>query len=333
MSFNVQPDKVPVKQLLNNATMWKVGDALETDNSDGSHYLISYKVVPNPKDPYSVDYVWDNSDDILSLNPCLMYRFYSTDDKLAYIAGKRFTDPIVVHKGWNRIGYSASINLPLGTALAEYTDQASPGDIIKSQNEFATLTEDAMGNRTWKGTLEFLRVGEGYMLKRNAEGEAKFNYPQYVGGSHYNLATHARQQAPFANVSGTSMTVVAVADGVSVQPGDRLTVYRGAEVCGIVEADAQSMFYLSIGDVNTATTNLTFMLERDGELIAATSKAQMAFVADAALGTPDEPTAISFTAADNFDADGWYSLSGLKLAKKPQQRGVYIHNNEKVIIK
>ena len=333
VSFNVQPDKVPVKQLLNNATMWKVGDALETDNSDGSHYLISYKVVPNPKDPYSVDYVWDNSDDILSLNPCLMYRFYSTDDKLAYIAGKRFTDPIVVHKGWNRIGYSASINLPLGTALAEYTDQASPGDIIKSQNEFATLTEDAMGNRTWKGTLEFLRVGEGYMLKRNAEGEAKFSYPQYVGGSHYNLATHARQQAPFANVSGTSMTVVAVADGVSVQPGDRLTVYRGAEVCGIVEADAQSMFYLSIGDVNTATTNLTFMLERDGELIAATSKAQMAFVADAALGTPDEPTAISFTAADNFDADGWYSLSGLKLAKKPQQRGVYIHNNEKVIIK
>ncbi len=37
--------------------------------------------------------------------------------------------------------------------------------------------------------------------------------------------------------------------------------------------------------------------------------------------------------ANAFDSDGWYTLNGIKLSKQPQQRGVYIHNNEKVIIK
>jgi hypothetical protein len=33
------------------------------------------------------------------------------------------------------------------------------------------------------------------------------------------------------------------------------------------------------------------------------------------------------------DADVWYTLNGHKLAGKPTQKGVYIHNNKKVIIK
>ena len=33
------------------------------------------------------------------------------------------------------------------------------------------------------------------------------------------------------------------------------------------------------------------------------------------------------------DDDGWYTLSGLKLDKKPTQTGVYIHRGEKTVIK
>ena len=60
---------------------------------------------------------------------------------------------------------------------------------------------------------------------------------------------------------------------------------------------------------------------------------QMLYEPNAAHGTPDQPTAINFTGSDAFDSDAWYGLDGIKLAEKPRRRGVYIHNNEKVIIK
>lgn len=338
VSFNVQPEKAPVKQVLNNATNWQVGDGLEADKADGSHYLISYKAIANPKDPKSVNYVWDYADSTLNLDPHLMYRFYSTNDKLAYIAGSIFNNPITVNKGWNRIGYSSLRNLPLGTALADYTDKASEGDIIKSQSEFAILTKDATGNKSWKGTLEFMRTGEGYMLKRNADNKVTFSYPLYTGDNRYNMTTMAQQAPAFQNVSGSSMTVVAMADGVEVQPGDRLTAYRGAEVCGIAEADELGVFYLNVGGTEDAqismiNSQLTFMIERDDEMVALTSKPQMVYQPDAALGTPNEPTIISFTSADDFEADGWYLLNGIKLDKRPNKAGVYIYNGKKKVIK
>jgi hypothetical protein len=338
VSFNVQPEKAPVKQVLNNATNWQVGDGLEADKADGSHYLISYKAIANPKDPKSVNYVWDYADSTLNIDPHLMYRFYSTNDKLAYIAGSIFNNPITVNKGWNRIGYSSLRNLPLGTALADYTDKASEGDIIKSQSEFAILTKDATGNKSWKGTLEFMRTGEGYMLKRNADNKVTFSYPLYTGDNRYNMTTMAQQAPAFQNVSGSSMTVVAMADGVEVQPGDRLTAYRGAEICGIAEADEQGVFYLNVGGSENAqlsivSSQLTFMIEREDEMVALTSKPQMVYQPDAALGTPNEPTIISFTAADDFEADGWYLLNGIKLDKRPTKAGVYIYNGKKKVIK
>ena len=48
----------------------------------------------------------------------------------------------------------------------------------------------------------------------------------------------------------------------------------------------------------------------------------MNYVNNAAIGTPDNPTAISFLAADNLYGDGWYTVSGIKLSGKPSLRGV-----------
>ena len=137
------------------------------------------------------------------------------------------------------------------------------------------------------------------------------------------------------------MTVVAMAEGVDVELGDRLTVYQGAEICGVAVADEQGVFYLNVGahepngaeDKLGTNESLSFMLERGEEVVAVTNRSQMRFVPNASHGTPDEPTAINFTNANAFDSDGWYTLNGIKLSKQPQQRGVYIHNNEKVIIK
>ena len=328
VSFNVTPEADKIQNLMGKATRWEVGDGLETTASDGSPILINYKSVV---DSTGIIHQWDYADRVVSIDPRMMYRFFSNSDKQAYIAGSMNDVKITVRKGWNRIGYVSTLNLPLSTAMSIYAENGSNGDIIKSQDEFAVLSIDAQGNKQWKGTLRFLRVGEGYMLKRQADSEISFYYPEYLPGSIYG-GSSSRKLA-FENTSGTSMTIVAMADGVEVQPGDRLTAYRGADVCGIAEADGQGVFYLSVGDTaDTGDSRLSFTLERDDDVIA-TTNSKIGFHADAAMGTPSQPTAISFTNAVGEGANGWYTLSGIKLNKRPSLPGVYIHNSEKVVIK
>ena len=342
ISFNVSPVDDIVKKVLNNSTKWEVGDLLEIERPNNERYLISYKNIADPDDDNNFFQVWDYENSILFLDPGLMYRFYSNSDKLAYVSGFLLDDlSISVRKGWNRIGYLSKLNLPIGTALAEYTDQASAGDIIKSQSEFAVLSVDASGNKSWKGTLKYLRAGEGYMLKRNADSEVTFSYPEYYSSSRYSGHEAPRRAPVFQNNSGISMTVVAAALGIDVQPGDRLTAYRDGEVCGVSEADADGVFYLNVGDTHhssTAAPQLTFVLERDDELLGVTTRSEISFAPDAAYGTPEQPTAISFLSAGNLDADGWYDISGRKVINNSMKndklhRGVYIHKNQKVIIK
>ncbi len=336
VSFNVTPNSATVRKLLNNATQWQVGDALEVEQPDGSYSVLTYKVTQNPYDPTTPLYSWDCADSVININPSKMYRFYSNNEKVGYFAGFTGEDLIQVTKGWNRIGYISKLNLPLGTAMARYADLGQPGDIIKSQSQFAVLSEDAGGNRTWKGTLTFLKVGEGYMLKSASADTITFTYPNYLSASRYSgetLGTPAH-----VNISGTNMTVVAVAEGTEVKPGDRLVAYRGAEICGVAEADEEGVFYLVVGGSNAApgemdSAALTFTLERDDEVQAVTTSRQLNYRVNDALGTPDAPTVISFLPVDEMDADGWYNLSGVKLNKRPSQRGVYIHNHEKVTIK
>ena len=58
----------------------------------------------------------------------------------------------------------------------------------------------------------------------------------------------------------------------------------------------------------------------------------MTFKTNAVIGSPDEPTAINFVHAPNEDGK-WYTISGLQLQHKPRDKGVYIYNGKKVIIK
>ena len=95
-----------------------------------------------------------------------------------------------------------------------------------------------------------------------------------------------------------------------------------------------AMLICSCGTNATKSKISTEMaLERDEEIIATTTHSQISYMTDAALGTPDEPTAIRFRSTDRMDSDGWYSISGIKLNKRPTHHGIYIHNNEKIVIK
>ena len=335
LSFYVKPDKNTIGNLLDGSTKWTVGDALEVVNGNGKvSHLFTYTSKRQKANPTLYDYFWDNGTDSIQLDPTIRYRFYSDNEKLAYVTGiYNAYEAINVLPGWNRIGYVSRLNLPVGTALADYTDKGSVGDIIKSQNEFSVLTE-AGGVRTWKGTLTFMKSGQGYMLKRNADTNTSFYYPEYMDNSRYdgvNARPYVMEDPLYDNTSGVSMNIIAKTLGVELEEGDRLAVYSDGTLCGVTAQTADGLFFLSVGQTEGGDGRLSFAIERGDDIIA-TTPVLMTYRSDGVSGTVSEPTLINFTTIDRFADGAWYDMQGRKLQKQPTTKGVYIYNGQKTIV-
>ena len=80
------------------------------------------------------------------------------------------TMPIQTVAGWNRIGFVSTKNIGINTALANY--QATDGDLIKSQGDFAVY----LSSLGWIGSLTALEPSKGYLLQ-SAVGDT-FTYPR-----------------------------------------------------------------------------------------------------------------------------------------------------------
>ena len=238
---------------------------------------------------------------------------------------------ITVKNEWNSIGYTPMMNLPIATALADYLDEATDGDVVKSRTEFAIFTEGANGTRQWKGNLRYMRPGEGYMLYRQKATTVTFEYPFFEPGSVFFESSDGTASAPAVSAYASTMTLAAAVEGVELVDGDRLVALSDGEVRG--EATAiDSVFYVSIsGDATAHDTALSFAIERDGDIIATTGET-LAFRADALSGTPTLPTMISFVPTAQ-PQPGWYTLQGVKLNKRPTTTGVYIYNGRKRVVK
>jgi hypothetical protein len=89
------------------------------------------------------------------------------------IWGKAFKDvedrTITLTTGWSSIGYTPLVNLSVTTALTDYFSEATPGDVVKNQHEFAMFMSDGKGGGQWQGTLKYMKPGEGYMMHRLKE--------------------------------------------------------------------------------------------------------------------------------------------------------------------
>ena len=321
VSFNVYNAALRQVSTVLNMFPWKEGDIVTEDSED---LTLVYK---NGR--------WmSNTDKLInkvSLSQEFCYRVKVQEYHEIDIWGTCFRNPdqrtIHLEKGWNSIGYTPMVNLPVATALTEYFDEATPGDVIKNQHEFAMFTSDGAGSGEWLGSLEYLKPGQGYMLYRQKDENCSFRYPYYEPGSTF-IDMGSSRAARFA----TTMNVVAEAIGVDLEEGDRLVAYAGGEEVGLAElkvANSQ-LFYLSIEGDQQAP--LSFAIERDGEIIAMTDEA-MTYEADAIMGTPSEPTQINFVLSDQLPQEGWYTLQGIKLQNAPTKSGVYIYNGHKQVIK
>ena len=208
--------------------------------------------------------------------------------------------------------------------------------MIKSHDQFAYFSKSGNVGR-WRGNLQYMKPGEGYMLLRKAASTTTFTYPFYEPGStfldEWSYSGTTRSAAPVRAMN--TMCVSAVVDGFEVEEGDILEAYANGEIIGKTTVNSASAdetrepIYLSIeGDKEHG---IWFAIERGGEIVAFTNE-QMTFIANAVIGSPDEPTSINFIKAEN-ENDQWYSISGIKLQKKPTQSGMYIFNGRKILIK
>lgn len=198
--------------------------------------------------------------------------------------------------GWNWLPFVVSKNIPITDALANL--KASDGDVIKSQSLFAIYS--AIGG--WKGSLTYLRAGEGYMLQTGIA--QTFSYPEYlnqlntkttlsIGVKQNSVAVAAatdefvplaREYAKFAN---TMSAVVKLPEGYQ-----ELSFYntagelRGQAKTQIVEG-VELAFITLFGDKKEMLTAYVGA----GNSLQATSKS-FDFSSDVVLGTIANPVII-----------------------------------------
>ena len=324
ISFNVyNPDFASLSTVLNRFP-WQEGDIL-TDDTEGMTLVY--------KKGQWMSTTGSKIED-LKLSQTVSYSILVQNQQQIDIWGTAFKDEeqrtITVKPGWNNIGYTPLVNLPVTTALSDYFDEATTGDVVKNQHDFAMFTADGKGGGKWQGTLKYMKPGEGYMIHRQKSSTTTFCYPYYEPGDTY-IETTMAISTRFAS----TMTMVAEATGIDVEEGDHLVAYAGGEVVGEttlspLTSDSSPLFYLSIeGDLEAP---LTFAIERGGEIVAMTGEL-MTYKANDISGSPEEPTKISFDKTKLLPQDGWYTVQGIKLQHAPTKSGVYIYNGKKQIIK
>ncbi|PSR56573.1 hypothetical protein AHMF7605_25285 [Adhaeribacter arboris] len=100
---------------------------------------------------------------------------------------------ITLKKGWNWIGYTPQVSMPVPDALAGVT--LANGDIIKSQTDFAIYDQ----NKGWVGSLKTLKTGQGYRLQSSQKTDLKFAYPKTSVNSGNRLANDESPLAKLVN--------------------------------------------------------------------------------------------------------------------------------------
>ncbi|MBR3960198.1 MAG: T9SS type A sorting domain-containing protein [Bacteroidales bacterium] len=254
ISFYLEPDSnASVGDLLYSSTPWSQGDQLKSVATqqfaewDGEQWTGTF---------YSLDYRQ-------------MYLMRTADfHNNTQMAGRRLaTDAertIQLHHGWNAFPYLLNNTLNLTNAMADYIENVTVGDIIKSQTEFAVFSE----NERWEGSLKVLTPGKGYLLYRNAESTVNFTFRngnKEAENGKQNAEPDFKSQLSTFNSPATNMTIIAALSPELSAQNSQLTAYiNGTPVCSVTPqvVDGDTLFFLTLGTDNAG--EITFVIEQDG---------------------------------------------------------------------
>ena len=282
ISFYLKPDATSgIGDLLYNAIPWNVGDQLKSVATlqfaewDGDQWMGS----------------------LTRLDHKQMYMMRTADMHTnTQLAGRRLTSDadrtLTLHHGWNAFPYLLSSPENLTNALADYIENVTVGDIIKSQSEFAVFSE----NERWEGSLKALTPGTGYLLYRNGSTDVGFTFRASGGsmGSKSDLSDGS-DLSDLSDRPATNMTVIAAVSGVS--NGGVLKAYIGGQPVGSaepMEVDGDTLYFLTVGTDRLG--DVSFVLEQEDRQTELFANGALQASADRHVGTLVQPLVLSLGA-------------------------------------
>ena len=285
ISLNVKPDAAGT---LN--TSFANLSAFSTD--DRIKYANDFSVFDGTK--------WSDGISNLSINN--VYQIYVQKEGQYRVAGSTLSDndKVVTLAGnaWSSMPYVLSEAMPIAEAMADYQlgDKGTAGDIIKSLDQFAVLSE----NNRWVGSLQTLSPGVGYFIKRNAKTACTVDFSKASSN-----AVSVLSKA-FSAEHAEAMPVIAVfdTDEFDVQPEDKLVAYSNdGSVAGTAEkidlADGSSRYFLTANAEPGASLTLA---QVRGDDVVATGTNKLTMTETGVVGSIQSPYIITL-GVENISVD------------------------------
>ena len=211
---------------------------------------------------------------------------------------------IMIHTGWNWIGYLPLQTMSVNDALADI--EPASGDLVKSKTAFAVYD-----GAQWVGTLNRMTAGEGYMYLSNASEPFTFRYP---GASvvKANLMAKVRSTSdegwaftPVTDPYSGNMAIVArVMNGEEIVHGLEVGIFAGEECRGAATEEFvndQASGYWFITVAGDEPTPLTIKVHDRATQQITTVQQTLQYTDDATLGTLAEPYIIQLQATEGIE--------------------------------
>ena len=239
---------------------------------------------------------WSNGISNLSIGN--VYQIYVQKAGQYRVAGTSLSaaDKVITLAGnaWSSLPYVLTEAMPIADAMADYGigDKATTGDIIKSLNQFAVLSE----NNRWIGSLQTLSPGVGYFIKRNAAADCTIDLGKAKGG------TAGVKASSTSADHADAMPIIAVFNSYEfdVQPGDKLVAYSNdGSIAGTAEkidlADGTSRYFLTANAEPGASLTLA---QVRGDDVVATGINKVTMSETGLVGTVQRPYIVTLGTED-----------------------------------
>ncbi len=207
-----------------------------------------------------------------------MYMVYNASANNMHIFGDELSQDSmqIILRGdghWSELPCLYEQVISLREAMGDYYSYASPGDIIKSHNHFATFSTD----KRWVGDLTSLTPGEGYLFRRMGSGSVAINFYKYRYSAPKKVALPYNEESEvgFHASSATNMTMIATIGGLVDERVSGLEVYIDDQLVGKAKP-IDSMYFLTIQSDAIGGT-LRFVTE-DGQELTIVNNEQMSNV-------------------------------------------------------
>ncbi len=231
-----------------------------------------------------------------------MYMFHMSQVGIIHYSGLPIgvsSVPITLLNGWNWIGYTPQVKIPINEALAYLTPEQD--DVIKSQYDFA-LFDKSIG---WYGCLNYMEPGVGYKYKAKIAGSVgskTFIYPSesMLRSLIVNEALIIKDFTPEAWMNSMSLVAQLKCKDRTNYTDFILLAYNKGKLVGAAKAadivaDTGPLYFMTLYG-NEPVESLSFKLAKvDNQLITASTDVNelIKFTPDTLLGTMNQPVVLT----------------------------------------